>query len=221
MQKGYLLGIDIGTYSSRGVIVKTNGTVVETLTYSPNFATNTWYHVAVVVDESNAYMYINGSLETSSALSSPYIAGTNNESFFIGSRSVGSDEWHGNIDDVRIYNAALSSDDIEHVFNGTRRRYSAWLTNQINNVNVNISTVNTTIAGVNTSIHTNINLVDSHVSFFGSEIWSAINLTDAVADYLNSTIWNNFTLINTSINDLDLSVSVNYDLINSSIDCKT
>ncbi len=76
---------------------------------------NKWYHVAAVAETSTSQLrvYVNGVLETLQA--APGWDGTirpQNMEMNIGRKVSGYDYWNGAIDDVRIYNAALTQADI-------------------------------------------------------------------------------------------------------------
>jgi len=85
---------------------------------------NEWYHVAVTVDGSNSKIYINGNLEAS--ISSPYGYSGCYPAKFIFSNvnscwgySYSHDAFHGAIDEVAIYDRALTADEIQqHYQNG-------------------------------------------------------------------------------------------------------
>ncbi len=83
-------------------------------------ALNTWYLVTETWDGTNVRIYINGSLEaTTAAASIGY--GTTTKNAEIGRyRTYGN--WPGNIDDVRIYNRALSAAEIKALY----REPHAW-----------------------------------------------------------------------------------------------
>jgi len=76
-----------------------------------------WQHGCQVVDSTNIYLYINGSLDKTQALSGTKsgLTGTG----VIGHRSIGTDgaNFDGTIDDVRIYNRALSASEIKSLYN--------------------------------------------------------------------------------------------------------
>jgi hypothetical protein len=69
--------------------------------------TNTWYHVAVVIDAANKpYFYINGVLDT---FSNTTVLKPVNPVYTIGNHTVNAWNFEGKIDDVRVYNRALTS----------------------------------------------------------------------------------------------------------------
>jgi hypothetical protein len=83
---------------------------------------NTWYHVVGFKNTSNQQaVYVNGSLSTPlltstlSVTSSYPLIGANIASF--------SEIWDGSISQFRIYNRALTSDEIARNYNATRHRF--------------------------------------------------------------------------------------------------
>lgn len=76
-----------------------------------------WQHTCQVVDSTNIYLYINGSLDKSQALvgTKSGVAGTG----MIGHRStaLGAAHFEGSIDDVRLYNRALSATEARALYN--------------------------------------------------------------------------------------------------------
>ena len=84
---------------------------------------NQWHHVAGVYDGSNAYIYIDGGLDSNSVACSGNMA-TNNWDVWIGESSQAKDggsnarEWEGLIDDVRVYNYALTQGDVNDIYTG-------------------------------------------------------------------------------------------------------
>ncbi|MGE0077190.1 MAG: LamG-like jellyroll fold domain-containing protein [Bacteroidales bacterium] len=71
--------------------------------------TNTWVHIAASYDGSIAKLYVNGVLTTQLS-SSSYSQGTS--TLLIGRRSSGGYFFNGTIDEVRVWNTALSADEI-------------------------------------------------------------------------------------------------------------
>ncbi|MHC4622215.1 MAG: LamG domain-containing protein, partial [Planctomycetota bacterium] len=84
---------------------------------------NQWHHVAGVYDGSNAYIYIDGGVDSNSVACSGNMA-TNNWDVWIGENSQSKDggsnarEWEGLIDDVRVYNYALSQSEVNDIYTG-------------------------------------------------------------------------------------------------------
>ncbi len=76
---------------------------------------NTWYHIACTYNGSSIKAYLNGSLEaTTSASGGVASAGK----LYIG---TGPSTWfNGSLDEVRIYNRALSSDEVASLYNAGR-----------------------------------------------------------------------------------------------------
>jgi len=85
---------------------------------------NQWHHVAGVYDGSNAYIYIDGGLDSNSIACSGNMT-TNNWDVYIGESSqeliggaTNAREWDGFISDVRIYNYALTQSQINDIYTG-------------------------------------------------------------------------------------------------------
>jgi hypothetical protein len=79
------------------------------------YTTSQWYHVVIVRNSTSLKIYING-VEAGSAT----VSANNFYSFDrirIGNSSV-NEPWQGKIDDVRIYNYALTQNQIKQVYNG-------------------------------------------------------------------------------------------------------
>ena len=73
-----------------------------------------WHHVAGVYDQQNIYLYVDGKLDASVAASGTIRV--NEEPVYIGENSEVSNRfWNGLIDDVRIYNYALSAEEISEI----------------------------------------------------------------------------------------------------------
>ena len=74
---------------------------------------NTWYYVAMAFDGSNAKVYVNGNLESSIS------AGKRKASwpFYVGVHVAGGAYFNGIIDDIRVYNRALTNEEIDALYN--------------------------------------------------------------------------------------------------------
>ncbi len=80
---------------------------------SPVFSNNTWSHVCYVFDGNNVDLYANGnSIATTTNSDTP---GSPSE---IGARDdQGDGNWYGTLDDIRVYNKALTALEIKQIYN--------------------------------------------------------------------------------------------------------
>ena len=87
-----------------------------TRTVDLNLQVNTWYHVVVVFDETidKVYFYINGSLQTEADQTYNMTA---DEGLLRIGDSGASEFWDGLIDEVRVYNRALTADEVKRLYN--------------------------------------------------------------------------------------------------------
>jgi hypothetical protein len=77
-------------------------------------STNTWVHLAGVIDDNNQLiLYENGSKVASAGIGSRNLG----NQYRVGERPDGSDIFDGSIDDVRIYDKALSETEISNLYN--------------------------------------------------------------------------------------------------------
>ena len=74
-------------------------------------ALNTWTHLAVSYDGTTLRLYVNGVQAGSRALTGPIAASTG--SLRIGGNAVWGEYFKGLIDEVRVYNRALSAGEIQ------------------------------------------------------------------------------------------------------------
>ncbi len=88
----------------------------QNLTGSTTIPDDEWHHVAVIYDGSQIYIYIDGVLDRNQAKTAP-VATTN--SFLIAAAGKGTITQHfrGNIDEVRVWNTALTEDQLRFVMN--------------------------------------------------------------------------------------------------------
>ncbi len=87
-----------------------NGTVIAAVSSGVK-SVNTWYHVAGVFDGSNIFLYVNNVLEGSGVLTGPILNDITRNTY-IGRYNGVSNSFNGFIDEVKIYNRALSAEEI-------------------------------------------------------------------------------------------------------------
>lgn len=110
------VGFRITSYCDGGIDSVSVGTLPDT---------NTWYHVVVTRDTTanELNLYVDGlQIGTGTTLTSPTASYDSTDVLFIGERVAGGGgqegkKFNGLLDDVRIYNAALSSEDIAAIYN--------------------------------------------------------------------------------------------------------
>jgi len=109
-----------GSSSLRWYLINSTGTVVTADLIGIGF--NKWYHIAVTYDadagSNNQIVYING--EQNVTKTQIGTIGMGGETFYIGSKSNA--YFNGTIDEVRIYNRALSPEEISASYNAGKER---------------------------------------------------------------------------------------------------
>ena len=97
--------LNSGTLNLQAQINSTNTTASTAVTLTANV----WQHVALVYDGAHAVYYINGSLTSYSLAVSGTVALSD---FYIGNWSSITRYFKGLLDDMRLYNRALSADEV-------------------------------------------------------------------------------------------------------------
>lgn len=103
-----------------GFDLPVNSTTLASRVSATTILGNRWYHVVAVYNASaqTSDIYVNGALDngtlTGTVPTSMYVPANN---FRIGSRPVGDDFMRGRIDDLRMYNRALSATEIRQLYN--------------------------------------------------------------------------------------------------------
>ena len=84
---------------------------------SPNnaFEDKKWHHTAAVYDGKNQYNYIDGELVSEGPLKGKMV--TNDGYLGLGFREGSSHYWKGMLDDMALFNRALSGDEVEEIMN--------------------------------------------------------------------------------------------------------
>jgi hypothetical protein len=80
-----------------------------------NVQLNTWYHIAMTYDNASLKLYVNGALDGSVAASGPIAPTT--EPLRIGGAGSGSWFFNGRVDEVSLYERALSLAELQAIFN--------------------------------------------------------------------------------------------------------
>jgi len=112
---------DIGFY-----VITTNGsTNIRTALYA-NTNLGTWHHIFNVFKNQHLYAYIDGDEVTSGATTYPTIR-TNTNHLMIGGDSP---HFYGSIQDVRIYNRALSSGEVKKLYEIYKPKFSVGSANK-------------------------------------------------------------------------------------------
>ena len=125
---GYLLYVNASNqfqFWIRNSNNNTQGVGVRTATSTTVFNTSNWYNVTGIFDGSNVYIYVNGILENTAAMTNP-ITYTSSINFWIGnyasSPNIGL-AYKGNVATTKIYNRALSASEILQNYNALKGRF--------------------------------------------------------------------------------------------------
>lgn len=112
---GYQLNLDSGSGNKFTLALNLGGSWT-TLNTTNTFSTNTWYHVAGVLDSSGMKIYVNGVLDNSN--SSTGNIGTRAVNLLLGKNGGQGDVLNGSLDDLKIYNYARTQRQIIEDMNG-------------------------------------------------------------------------------------------------------
>ncbi len=99
---------------SFGFSLSLNGVENRLVTPLQYWTVDEWYFLVGVYDGYVQRFYVNNSLIASDSVIGPL--DNYNSPFYIGDNTTASDKIEGNVDDVRIYNRALTPDEIENLF---------------------------------------------------------------------------------------------------------
>jgi hypothetical protein len=88
----------------------------------PQPTANAWHHLAVVYDASSPanrpQIYVDGVAQVVTQVSAPSGTSlTNTDSYLLGNRGAGDRGWQGQLDDLRIYDRALTTSEIQSAMN--------------------------------------------------------------------------------------------------------
>lgn len=95
---------------------KTTSGAIQRTTSNTIIPENQWHQVAVIYQGGNAYLYIDGILDKQAAKSAP---NNTTQSFYIGAASKLTPQafFNGNIDEVRVWNTALTVAQLRYIMN--------------------------------------------------------------------------------------------------------
>jgi predicted ribosomally synthesized peptide with SipW-like signal peptide len=116
----YNLGID-STASDPRTVVDTVGPNTVEVSAMVSFTDDEWHHAAMAFDASDALrLYVDGTEEDSTPVSSPLVSRASTVKFGAPAHLPGKDRFAGRIDDVRIYDRALSDSEMTALYDATK-----------------------------------------------------------------------------------------------------
>jgi gliding motility-associated-like protein len=155
-----------------------NGNIVHT-TNTLNSTNPQWHHIAAVVDVNalKSYLYLDGVMVDSSSLSTPLNYNNNNGKLWIGvenpivSLPSGPQYLQGKLDDIGIWNRALTQSEITQLYSGANISSTLWSTGEATDTIWINPTTDTTI-WVSSSLG-NVTCIDSiDIEFLNPQIQS-------------------------------------------------
>jgi len=116
--RSFALNLETSGASSniRFIVKTTNGGSAQAYISGSNWSTGNWYNVSGTYDGSNVKLYLNGVLKDTVALTGTVVNAT--QSFRIGVYGSGS-YFNGKLDEVAIFNKALSASKIQQIYDAT------------------------------------------------------------------------------------------------------
>lgn len=168
-------------------------------TYAANFSTGQWYHVACTYDGSNIRAYVNGSNVQTWSQTGSVITDTNSP-LLIGWSGYSTEYFNGSIDDVRLYNRALSQTDLTTIYNGTNPTTGTYTLQDALNVsgNLGIQTGQLDVSSSNFGVGVAGNIYDS-ANFYGRSGTVTLNGADSSTQNIyGNTTFNNLSATTTA-----------------------
>lgn len=80
-----------------------------------------WHNVIVTYDSSYLKIYVDGVLEVDDSME--YTLDVSTSNLFVGSRTSTIERYTGKLDDIRIYDRALTYSQVKQLYNDTKRKY--------------------------------------------------------------------------------------------------
>ena len=165
------------------------GGTTKSVTGATVIPTDTWTHVAARYDGSALRIFINGTQETGSTEATESLAATG-EALWVG--LYGAHHLHGYLDDLSLYNRALSDDEITKLANNQAKRYEYHHKNALgSNIVVTDDDQNVVVRyeyDVFGAVRSEIGTGDSPRKFTGKEYDSDVKLYYFAARYYDPYI---------------------------------
>ena len=121
-EDSFHLGVRTSPHRLWGSVRTDGGGFTATGNNGDSVSTSGWVHLAIVYDGSNLIRYINGVATGTDVANSGNIVsggGSNDFDFKVGNDSQAADRtWDGNIDDVALFDEALSASEVLAIYNG-------------------------------------------------------------------------------------------------------
>jgi chitodextrinase len=146
-------------------------------------ATNTWTHLAVTYDGAKLKLYVNGLLVTNSPVTSTITTSTN--PLFIGGDQTMGQYFHGRIDEVRVYNRALSAGEVQTDMNTPVGYIAPFQVTSIVRQGNDMLITWTTVGGKTNVLQAANGTGDGGFSNNFSDIFMVTNTVSVVTNYLD------------------------------------
>ena len=153
-------GINILQTPATGVVTAQNKNVagtcatVSSIVSTGNLKDNNWHHVVYIFSQASGgtnYLYVDGKVDASGTNSTAWTFDGQNL-LFGDSTDTFWEEWQGKMDDVRVYNRALSAAEIQALYQADYAKINAPQNNQITNGLVGLWSFNGPDMSGNTAI---------------------------------------------------------------------
>ena len=196
----------------------------------PFIPDNQWHHVALTWRrlwndttsnwDTRIRMYVDGTLVDQSETNSE-LTFNSTEPLYIGCTDT-SHSWKGLLDELFIYNRALTSDEIYYRYAGFSpvTQWNVILQN-IDNTNASIRTqlnhLSQNISNTNASIHNQLNGIEQLINNTNSTIHSQLNIIVQEVNNANASIHAQLNTINQEIKNLNSTVEYQYNALSQKI----
>jgi len=153
-------------------------------------ATNAWTHLAVTYDGAMLNLYVNGVLVTNTPVTSMITTSTN--PLFIGGDQTMGQYFHGRIDEVRVYNRALSAAEIQTDMNTPVGYIAPFQVSSIVQQGNDMLLTWTTVGGKTNVLQAANGADNGGYSNNFTDIFTVTNTVSAVTNYLDVGAATNF-----------------------------